>query len=54
VLGINQSASALARILGPMLGLSLFHLTPSHVLPYGFGAALLAVVFVLALRVRPD
>jgi MFS transporter, DHA1 family, tetracycline resistance protein len=54
VLGVNQSASALARILGPMLGLSLFGLTPSHVLPYGFGAVLLGIVFVLTLRIQPD
>lgn len=54
VMGVNQSASALARILGPMLGLSLFGLTPSHVLPYAFGAVLLAVVFVLTLRIQPD
>jgi MFS transporter, DHA1 family, tetracycline resistance protein len=54
VLGVNQSASALARILGPMLGLSLFGLTPSHVLPYVCGAVLLAVVLVLTFRIQPD
>jgi MFS family permease len=54
VLGINQSAAALARILGPMLGLSLFHLTPSHALPYGCGAVLLTLVLVLTFQIRPD
>jgi hypothetical protein len=54
VLGANQSASALARILGPALTLPLFFLTASHVLPYVCAAGLLVVVFVLALRLRPD
>jgi MFS family permease len=49
ILGVNQSASALARILGPMVGVSLFFATPSHILPYLAGAGLLVVVFVLAL-----
>jgi MFS transporter, DHA1 family, tetracycline resistance protein len=49
ILGVNQSASALARILGPMVGVSLFFATPSHILPYLLGAALLVVVFLLAL-----
>ena len=49
ILGVNQSASALARILGPMLGVSLFFATPSHILPYLAGAVLLVVVFLLAL-----
>jgi MFS family permease len=54
VLGVNQSASALARILGPFLSITLFFATPSHILPYTFGAALLAVVFFLSLRVPLD
>jgi MFS family permease len=54
ILGVNQSASALARILGPLIGLSLFGLTPSHVLPYAFGAALLVLVFLITLRIQPD
>ncbi len=52
ILGANQSASALARILGPLVGLSLFKLEPSHVLPYAFGAVLLTLVFGLTLRIR--
>ncbi len=42
VLGVNQSFASLARILGPMAGLSLFSLHSSHALPY------LAAVIVLA------
>jgi MFS family permease len=53
ILGANQSAAALARILGPLVGVSFFFLTPAHILPYAFGAALLAVVFILALRIAP-
>ncbi len=52
VLGVNQSASALARILGPAVGVSLFFATESHVLPYVLGALLLVVVFVMSLRLR--
>jgi MFS family permease len=52
ILGVNQSASALARILGPLVGLTLFKMTPSHVLPYAFGAVLLTFVFSLTLRIR--
>src|SRR5262249_19024492 len=54
ILGVNQSASALARILGPMMGLSFFALTPSHIVPFAFGACLLAVVFLITLRIHPD
>lgn len=52
ILGVNQSASALARILGPLLSILLFFLTPSHMLPYVFGAVLMTVVLVLSLRLR--
>ncbi len=51
ILGVNQSAAALARILGPLLGVSLFALTPSHVLPFVGGALLLAFVFLITLRI---
>jgi MFS family permease len=54
ILGVNQSASALARILGPLVGVSLFFLIPSHILPYAFGACLLAVVFLITLRIHQD
>jgi MFS family permease len=54
ILGVNQSASAMARILGPMVGLSLFNLSPSHILPYVVGTGLLILVFGLAWRLQPD
>jgi MFS family permease len=52
VLGVNQSAAAMARILGPMIGLMLFDVVRAHFLPYIFGAGLLAVVFLLSLQIR--
>lgn len=54
VLGVNQSASALARIIGPMVALTLFTLTPSHVLPFVLGAGLLLVVCLLSTRIRAE
>jgi hypothetical protein len=44
VLGVNQSASALARILGPILGVTLYKTTDSHLLPYIAGAILLLLM----------
>ncbi|HLN33001.1 MAG TPA: MFS transporter [Gemmataceae bacterium] len=52
ILGVNQSANALSRILGPMAGMSLYSLPPVHVLPYVFSVTLLVVVLLLTLRVR--
>ena len=52
VLGVNQSASAMARILGPILGLSLYTLTQTHMLPYVFGAALLLLMLPLIPVIR--
>lgn len=54
ILGVNQSAASLARILGPIFGLSLYKLTPSHLLPYLFGALLLVVMLPLLPRIRRD
>jgi MFS family permease len=54
VLGVNQSFSALARILGPVTGVVLFGAERSHILPYAASAMLLAVVMVLLMQVRPD
>ncbi|HLW66284.1 MAG TPA: MFS transporter [Gemmataceae bacterium] len=54
ILGANQSASALARIIGPALGPSLFFLDSAHVLPYIVGAVLMTVVFLLTLRIRQE
>jgi MFS family permease len=52
VLGVNQSANALARILGPMIGLWLFPLTPNHVLPYVVASGLLLAVLVMTPRLQ--
>jgi MFS family permease len=53
ILGVNQSMSALARILGPAFGTYLFFIEPSHVMPYVGGAALMGIVLLLTLRLRP-
>jgi MFS family permease len=52
VLGVNQSASAMARILGPPLGISLFKLTDPPLLPYVFGAVVLLAMLPLMPRIR--
>jgi MFS transporter, DHA1 family, tetracycline resistance protein len=52
VLGVNQSANALARILGPTIGLWLFPLTSNHVLPYVVASGLLVVVLVMTPRLN--
>jgi MFS family permease len=52
ILGVNQSISALARILGPVLGLTLYFATPTHLLPYLAGAALLLLMLPLMPMVR--
>ncbi len=51
VLGVNQSANALARILGPTVGLSLFPFA-SHVLPYALASGLLLVVLMLTPKLQ--
>jgi DHA1 family tetracycline resistance protein-like MFS transporter len=53
VLGVNQSASALARILGPFLGITTFFVPP-HIVPFAGGCVLLILVFMLTLRIQPD
>jgi DHA1 family tetracycline resistance protein-like MFS transporter len=52
ILGLNQSASALARILGPIAGLSLYRLNDTHMLPYLFGSGLLLLMLPLIPRIR--
>jgi len=51
VLGVNQSAASMARILGPLTFLPLFGATDNHLLPYVFGAAVLFVMLPLMPRV---
>jgi MFS family permease len=52
ILGVNQSAAAMARILGPMIGVTLFKLMSPPVLPYVFGAVVLIVLLPLMPRIR--
>lgn len=52
VLGINQSAAAMARILGPIVGVSLYKLTESHMLPFILGAGLLLAMLPMIPRIR--
>lgn len=47
VIGVNQSAASLGRILGPFVGVFVFELHHSHVLPYGVAIAALAGVLAL-------
>ncbi len=51
ILGVNQSASALARILGPIFGNLLYAVTSTHMLPYIFGAGLLLLMLPLIPRI---
>jgi DHA1 family tetracycline resistance protein-like MFS transporter len=52
ILGVNQSASAMARILGPIFGNTLYSSTATHLLPYVFAAALLLVMLPMIPRLR--
>ena len=54
ILGVNQSGAALARILGPFVGLSLFDFSKGHVLPYILGALLTLIVFLITFRLNHD
>jgi DHA1 family tetracycline resistance protein-like MFS transporter len=52
MLGVNQSAAAMARILGPLAGLTLYEATPSHMLPYALGALVLALMLPMLPRIK--
>ena len=52
VLGVNQSASAMGRILGPLLGLPLYMSTPGHLLPYVLGVVLLTLMLPIIPLIR--
>ena len=52
VLGVNQSCSAMARILGPILGLTLYMAERTHLLPYVFGGVVLLLMLPLIPRIR--
>jgi hypothetical protein len=49
---VTQSSSALARILGPIFGLTLYKLTQPPMLPYVFGAGLLLAMLPLLPKIR--
>jgi MFS family permease len=52
VLGVNQAFASLGRILGPLVGLALFFVEPSHTLPYVAAVLTLALVVALLPRIR--
>jgi len=53
ILGVNQSASALSRILGPLIALPLYQVPDTaHVLPYALAALLLLGVLLMVPRMR--
>jgi MFS family permease len=54
VLGVNQSFASLARIVGPLTGMSLFSLHPSHVLPYAAAVVLLLAVAAILPRLTTE
>ncbi|PHS05970.1 MAG: MFS transporter [Blastopirellula sp.] len=47
ILGIGQSVNSMARILGPMIGMPLFHIHP--IIPFTVAATLMGVGFVLVI-----
>jgi MFS family permease len=52
ILGVNQSAAAMARILGPIIALTLYKATANHLLPYLFGGGVLLLMVPLIPRIR--
>ena len=52
ILGVNQSANAVSRILGPMAGVELYKVLSVPVLPYVFSVCLLVFVMLLTLKAR--
>jgi MFS family permease len=52
ILGVNQSASAMARILGPALGMPLYVATAGHAGTYVLATGLVLVVLFLTLLLR--
>lgn len=54
VLGVNQSAAALARILGPACALPLYTYTANHIVPYACAAVMLVLAFILSLRIHHE
>ena len=51
-IGVSQSATALARILGPFIGAEIYFLNPTHAAPYLLAVALLALALAALPGVR--
>jgi MFS family permease len=51
ILGVNQSANAVSRVLGPFFGTFLYVLSPTHALPYALAVVLLIIGLLLTIRV---
>ncbi len=52
ILGVNQAASAMARILGPVFGVTLYRSTETHLLPYIAGFVLLILMVPMLPKLR--
>lgn len=52
ILGVNQAAAAMARILGPLFGMILYQSRPDHTPPYIAGAVLLLLMLPLLPWIR--
>ncbi len=52
ILGVNQSASAMARILGPMIGATLYTTTADHMVPYLIGGGVMLGMLLIMPRIR--
>jgi len=50
VAGLNSSAQALGRLMGPVVGTALYQIRPEY--PYGFSAALLGIVILVLVGSR--
>ncbi|MFL5240517.1 MAG: MFS transporter [Gemmataceae bacterium] len=51
ILGVNQSANAISRVLGPFFGTYLYVASPTHALPYALAVVLLIIGLLLTIRV---
>jgi MFS family permease len=54
VLGVNQSSTAVARILGPAVGSLVYGVHPSHAVPFAAAVGLLLLVLFLVPVIRRD
>lgn len=54
ILGVNQSAASMARILGPVLGVTAYKMTADHLVPYAVGAAILLLMLPMVPWIRRE